>query len=233
MKAALVDVESGALLTDRFRIPTPQPATPPDMAIVFAQLVEHFEYTGPIGCTFPGVIRRQAAVETAANLDPAWVGVNAAELFGSAATPVTMINDADAAGLAEMRLGAGKDIDGVVFMLTIGTGFGTAIFLDGKLLPNVELGHIEIDGVDAEELATSRVKKALGLSTEDWAARLERYLHRIEDMVSPDLIIIGGGISKNFDEFAPLISTRTTMVPATLRNHAGIVGAAMAINSNL
>ena len=197
------------------------------MAPVFTELVAHFGYTGPVGCTFPGVIRSHAVVETAANLDPSWVGVNAAALFGAEGAPVTMINDADAAGVAEMRLGAGHGACGVVFMLTIGTGFGTAIFHDGKLLPNIELGHIEMDGVDAEELATSRAKKALGLSTEVWAERLERYLQRIEDMISPDLLIIGGGISKNFDEFAAHITTRAPMVPAALRNHAGIVGAAL------
>jgi polyphosphate glucokinase len=146
MKAAIVDPVAGQMITDRFRIPTPQPATPEAMASVFADLVAHFAWTGPIGCTFPGVVRQKAVIETAANLDPSWVGVDAAELFGTANTPVTMINDADAAGVAEMRVGAGRGRDGVVFMLTIGTGFGTAIFHGGRLLPNVELGHIEIDG---------------------------------------------------------------------------------------
>lgn len=228
MKAALVDPVAGKMLTERFRIPTPQPATPEAMAAVFADLVSHFDWTGPIGCTFPGVVRGQAIIETAANLDPSWVGVNATELFSTPDVPVTMINDADAAGLAEMRVGAGKDRDGVVFMLTIGTGFGTAIFHRGVLLPNVELGHIEIDGVDAEETATSRVKKAEGLSIEEWAPLLERYLQTLEALVSPDVFIIGGGISKHFDAFAPLLSTRAELVPAQLRNHAGIVGAAMA-----
>ncbi|MCL4117415.1 UNVERIFIED_CONTAM: hypothetical protein GTU68_046397 [Idotea baltica] len=228
MKAAVVDPVAGAMVTDRFRIPTPRPADPTAMAEVFEQLVAHFAWTGPIGCTFPGVVRRQAVIETAANLDASWVGVDAAALFASGGAPVVMVNDADAAGLAEMQVGAGKDRDGVVFMLTIGTGFGTAIFHDGRLLPNIELGHIEIDGIDAEEHATSRVKKALGLSMRDWAERLDRYVGTIENLISPDLIIIGGGISKDFDEFAPLLSTRAELVPAQLRNHAGIVGAAMA-----
>jgi len=228
MKAAIVDPVAGQMITDRFRIPTPQPATPEAMASVFADLVAHFAWTGPIGCTFPGVVRQKAVIETAANLDPSWVGVDAAELFGTANTPVTMINDADAAGVAEMRVGAGRGRDGVVFMLTIGTGFGTAIFHGGRLMPNVELGHIEIDGVDAEGHATSRAKKAEGLSMSEWAMRLERYIGKLEDLVSPDGFIIGGGISKDFDEFAPLLATRAELLPAQLRNHAGIVGAAMA-----
>jgi polyphosphate glucokinase len=228
MKAAIVDPSAGTMVTERHRIPTPKPATSESMANVFHELVAHFEWTRPIGCTFPGVVRNQSIIETAANLDSSWVGVDAASLFGTTHVPVTMINDADAAGLAEMRVGAGKGREGVVFMLTIGTGFGTAIFHDGRLLPNIELGHIEIDGVDAEELATSRAKKAEGLSITEWAVPLERYLHRIEDMISPDLFIIGGGISKSFDEFAPLLHTRAELVPAQLRNHAGIVGAALA-----
>ena len=176
----------------------------------------------------PGVIRSRAVVETAANLDKSWIGVDAAALFGSEQCPVTLINDADAAGLAEMELGRGKDSTGVVFMLTIGTGLGTAIFNNGVLLPNSELGHLEIDGFVAEHRASSRAMKAEGLSMAAWAKRLERYLHRIEDLLSPDLFIIGGGISKKFDEFAPHLSTRARIEPAVLRNHAGIVGAAMA-----
>ncbi len=232
MKAALVDVRTGTLVTKRYRIETPRPAAPHAMGQVFKQLVDHFDHTSaPIGCAFPGVIRRNAVVGTAANLDDSWVGVNAAKLF-SAEAPVTMINDADAAGMAEIRHGAGKGIDGVIFMLTIGTGFGTAIFNDGVLLPNVELGHIEIDGVDAERLATSRAKKKQKLSRKAWAKRLEQYLNRLEDLVWPDLFIIGGGISKSFDEFAPLITTRAKMVPAHLRNNAGIVGAAIAASQH-
>lgn len=228
MKAAIVDPSAGTMVTDRHRIVTPKPATAESMAQVFHDLVAHFEWTGPIGCAFPGVVRNQSTIETAANLDSSWVGIDAASLFGTPDSQVTMINDADAAGLAEMCVGAGKGREGVVFMLTIGTGFGTAIFHDGRLLPNIELGHIEIDGVDAEELATNRVRKAEGLSMKAWTVRLERYLRRIEDMISPDLFIIGGGISKSFDEFAPLLHTRAELVPAQLRNQAGIVGAALA-----
>lgn len=229
MKAALVDLETGTFASDRCRIDTPRPARPEPMREVFAQLVDHFEWTKPIGCTFPGVIHRLAIVETAANLDDSWIGVNAAELFSGIAGPVTMVNDADAAGLAEVAYGAGRGFDGVIFLLTIGTGFGTAIFNRGVLLPNTELGHIEIDGVDAEELATSRVLEEQGLELDVWAKRLERYLHRIEDLIRPDRIVLGGGISKRFADFAPHVSTRAELVPAHLRNQAGIVGAGLAV----
>jgi len=231
MKAMPVDTASGGVIGERFRIPTPQPANPTAMAEVFEQLVSHFEWAGPVGAAFPGVIRSNSVVETAANLEKSWIGVDAAELFGTADSPVTMINDADAAGLAEMRFGVGNGEPGVVFMLTIGTGLGTALFNNGVLLPNTELGHIEIDGVDAEDRASSRAKKAEDLSMEVWAKRLEHYLHTIEDLFSPDLFIIGGGISKQFDEFAPHIKTRARLEPATMRNHAGIVGAAMAVST--
>jgi len=227
MKAALVDRSTGEMLTDRFRIPTPQPATPSAMTDVFSALLDHFDWTGPVGCAFPGVIRNGAIIETAANLHPDWVGVNAADLFGTAESPVYMVNDADAAGIAEMRFGAGVNELGTVFMLTIGTGLGTAIFLDGKLMPNTELGHLELDGHEAEAKASSRAKQAEDLSVEVWAARLDRYLNHVEALVWPDLFIIGGGISKNFDEFGPLLNTRARVVPALLRNHAGIVGAAL------
>lgn len=227
MKAAIVDVAQGEMATERFRLETPRPATPETMALVFDRLVDRFGWQGPIGCTFPGVVRSAAVVETAANLDPSWIGVDAADLFGSAPAPVTMINDADAAGVAEMAFGAGAGSAGVVFMLTIGTGLGTAIFADGTLVPNTELGHLEIDGADAEELASSRARETLDLPLDVWAARLQRYLDRVEFLLSPDVMIIGGGISKHFDEFAGHLRTRATLVPAGLLNSAGIVGAAI------
>lgn len=225
MKAAAVNLERGEMLGDRLRIETPQPATPAAMADVMEQLLGAFGHSGPVGCTFPGVVRNRSVIETAANLDDSWVGVDAADLFGSETRPIVMINDADAAGLAEIR--RRDDVDGVVFMLTIGTGLGTAVFNDGVLLPNTELGHIEIDGVDAEDRASNRAKKAEGLSTDVWAKRLERYLQRIEELLSPDLFIIGGGISKYFAEFAPMVTTRARLEPAQLLNQAGIVGAAL------
>lgn len=232
MKAAMVDVANGAMASDRRRIRTPESADPSAMAQVLRDLVDHFDWSGPLGCTFPGVIRRRSIIETAANLDHSWVGVDAAELFREACgSPVVMINDADAAGLAEMRVGAGVGAEGLVFMLTIGTGLGTALFNHGVLVPNTELGHIEIDGVDAELMASSRARENESLAFDVWAQRVEVYLGRIEDLLSPDLFIIGGGISKSFEDFAPMISTRAPMVPATLRNHAGIVGAAMAVTT--
>jgi len=229
MKAAIVDVERCELTTRRKRIPTPQPANPHSMGMVFGALIDHFSWRGQIGCTFPGVIRDRRVVETAANLDSAWIGVDAAKLFRSSEMgPITMINDADAAGIAEMHVGAGRNAAGVVFMLTIGTGLGTAVFNGGELVPNTELGHLEIDGADAEDLASSRAMETENLPMDVWAKRLERYLGYIEDLLSPDLIIIGGGISAEFDAFGPLIETRASVVPAMLRNHAGIVGAAIA-----
>lgn len=228
MKAALVDLVEGSLVTERVRYQTPQPATPAALAGVFTQLMTHFPPQSRVGSTFPGVIRQQRQVETAANLVDEWIGVDAAELFGTESCDVVVLNDADAAGLAEMRYGAGVGAHGAVFMLTIGTGLGTALFNKGELVPNLELGHIEIDGVDAEELASSRARKQQQLTLEAWAGRLSNYLDRIESLVSPDLIIIGGGISKQFDAFVPFLSTRAELVPAKLRNHAGIVGAALA-----
>lgn len=227
MKAAEVHVGKGLLVTDRFRIETPQPATPQAMSQVMNELIDHFEWSGPIGCAFPGVIRRSAVVDTASNLDSSWVGVDAAQLFERNGSSITMINDADAAGLAEIRLLNEDEVQGVVFMLTIGTGLGTAIFTNGVLVPNTELGHLEIDGFDAEDRASSRARKAQGLSMQEWAARLQIYLAHVEDLFSPDLFLIGGGISKSFDEFAPMLQTRAKIQPAALRNHAGIVGAAL------
>ena len=226
MKAALVDLEAGNLAGNRRRIPTPRPAVPEAMADVFAQLREYFSYEGPIGCTFPGVIQQSAIVRTAANLDPSWVGVAAATLFSSDRAPVTLVNDADAAGLAEMRHGAGKGVDGTVVIITIGTGLGTAVFTDGHLVRNTELGHIEIDGVDAETRASGRVIDE-GLSFREWAPRFDRYLETIRQLLWPDLVILGGGVSKEFDRWSELLSVDVPLVPAQLRNHAGIVGAAM------
>jgi polyphosphate glucokinase len=231
MKAAMVDPRKGVLLTDRFRISTPTPASPASMTDVVAELVEHFAWSGAVGCTFPGVVKRRAIIGTAANLDPSWVGVDAQALFGErTGCRFTMINDADAAGLAEIRIGAGRSVDGVVLLVTVGTGLGTALFNDGRLVPNTEFGHIEIAGVDAEERASARAKKAAKLSMKAWAKRLSIYLQHLEALLSPDLFIIGGGISKRFDDFSPWLAVQAKVVPATLRNHAGIVGAAMAID---
>ena len=228
IKAAPVDVTSGTLVEERIRIPTPQPATPEAVASTVAELVGGFSHPGPVGVTLPAVVRG-GTVLTAANIDPGWLGTDADALMSSATgRAATVLNDADAAGLAEMRHGAGRDATGVVLMLTLGTGIGSALFVDGTLVPNTELGHLPLHGGVAEGYAASSVKEAEGLSWKHFAQRLEEYLHLVERLLWPDLIVIGGGVSKKSEKFLPLISVATPLVVATLRNDAGIVGAAMA-----
>lgn len=227
IKAAPVDVTAGKLTAERVKLPTPHPPTPDAVAQVIGTLVGKFSWTGPVGITFPGVVVR-GVIRTAPNLDPAWVGVNAAEFLGQAAGhPVSVINDADAAGIAEMRFGAGHGHDGTVLLLTLGTGIGSALFYDGTLIPNTEFGHIEIHGEDAEKRASEHAREAGDLSWGKWAGRVDAYLDKMEALLSPDLIIIGGGISKKSDKFLPRLSLQAPVVPATLLNDAGIVGAAM------
>jgi polyphosphate glucokinase len=191
-------------------------------------VVEHFGWTGPVGCTFPAIVRR-GVIHSAANVDEAWIGVDAVERIGAEVSgPVTVLNDADAAGLAEMTYGAGRDHDGVVLVLTFGTGIGSALFVDGTLVPNTELGHLEVRGEDAEERAANSVREEKDLSWKHWAKRVDEYLEVVEDLFSPDLIIVGGGVSKKSDKFFPHLDIDTPIVPAELLNQAGIVGAAMA-----
>jgi polyphosphate glucokinase len=228
IKGAPVDVVSGSLLTDRHRILTPHPATPGAVADAVHDLVRFFDWTGPVGATFPAVIKKGVA-QTAANVDESWIGTNVADLFTcEVRCPVTVVNDADAAGLAEMRYGAGAGRGGVVLMVTLGTGIGSALFLDGKLVPNTEFGHIEIRGKDAEHRAAESVREAESLSWKKWAKRLNEYFATVEMLLSPDLIIVGGGVSKKSDRFLPLLDTQAEIVPAKLLNDAGIVGAAEA-----
>jgi polyphosphate glucokinase len=228
IKGAPVDPTTGLLQADRIRIPTPQPATPPAVAATVAELARRFEWRDPIGCTFPAVIRGGVA-HTAANVDAAWIGTDGqALLTASTGCLVTLLNDADAAGLAEMAFGAGRDMAGVVLMLTLGTGIGSALFIDGRLVPNTELGHLEIRGKDAEERASDRAREEKKLDWAQWAKRVSEYLQRVEALFWPDLFIIGGGVSKEHAHFLPLLKTRTPVVPARLRNEAGIVGAALA-----
>ena len=228
IKGAPVDVSAGKLVTERVKLPTPQPAAPDTMAPVVRQLVDHFSWQGPIGITFPGVISA-GTIRTAANLDPRWVGVNGPAFLGEAAKqPVTVLNDADAAGIAEMRFGAGQGRHGTVLLLTLGTGIGSALFYNGVLIPNTEFGHIEIGGKDAEEHASERAREEHDLSWGKWAGRVETYLEKMEALLSPNLIIIGGGISRKSDKFLPRLTLRARVVPAALQNDAGIVGAAMA-----
>jgi polyphosphate glucokinase len=228
IKGAPVETRSGQLLADRHRILTPHPATPDAVSGVVAELARFFEWTGPSGATFPAVVKNGIAW-SAANVDRAWIGTNAAQLFSAAfGGDVTVVNDADAAGLAEVTFGAGKGRDGVVIMLTLGTGIGSALFVDGILVPNTELGHLKMGKKDAEKLAADSVREGENLSWKEWAARLDEYLLMVEALFSPDLFIIGGGISKKSDKFLPRLSINTEIVPAQLLNEAGIVGAALA-----
>ena len=226
VKGAVVRTGKGRLATDRVRIPTPQPATPSAVADTVAQIVDHFDWQGPVGCTFPGVVRH-GTVHTAANVDPTWIGTDAERLFSKATgCKVTVANDADAAGLAESRFGAAREVTGVVILLTLGTGIGSALLVDGRLVPNTELGHLTLRGDDAEHFAAESVRERLELSWEDWAARVDEYLHLVEALLWPDRFVLGGGVSKKADKFVPLLTCRTPVVAAALRNEAGIVGAA-------
>lgn len=228
IKGALVDVEQGVLSTPVQRIATPQPATPEAVARVVAQIVQHFEWQGPVGCTFPAIMKAGVAY-SAANVDRAWIGTNAAALFEQhAGCPFVVINDADAAGIAEIELGAGKGQPGVVLMLTIGTGIGSALFVDGRLVPNTELGHMDVRGREAEHRASDRVRTKRKLSWKQWAARFDEVLQRFEALFSPNLFIIGGGASKRHAKFLPRLTVRTPVAVAQLLNEAGIIGAALA-----
>ncbi|PZS18854.1 MAG: polyphosphate glucokinase, partial [Pseudonocardiales bacterium] len=228
IKGCTVDLRSGSLADERIRQPTPTPATPAAVAEVVAAITSEFGWHGPMGVTLPSVIKRGIAL-TAAHLDPAWKGLAADELFSEyCRVPVVVLNDADAAGLAEMRFGAGRDQNGVVVLLTFGTGIGSALFVDGELVPNTELGHLQVDGADAEIRAAAAARDDEALSWADWAARVSRYLQVLEDLMWPDLIIAGGGVSKKADKWLSLLECRTPVVAAALRNDAGIVGAAAA-----
>jgi polyphosphate glucokinase len=228
IKGAPVDIATGEFTAERHRIPTPQPSKPEAVADVVAEIVQHFKWKGPVGCTFPA-ITRHGVVYSAANVDKDWVGADGQTLLRKKTKcPLVLLNDADAAGIAEMTFGAGKDRMGVVIILTFGTGIGSAIFLDGALVPNTELGHLEIRGKDAEARASDRIRTDKDLSWEKWAQRVNEYLERVEFLFSPDLFIIGGGVSKKHEKFLPLLKLRTPVVPAQLFNDAGIVGAALA-----
>jgi polyphosphate glucokinase len=229
VKAAPVDTETGQLTAARQKLDTPRPATPDAVTAVVAELTKAFVWTGAAGITFPGVVTN-GIIRTAANLDPSWIGTDGTRQFGTATgLSVTVLNDADAAGLAEMRFGAGKGEQGTVLMLTFGTGIGSALFIDGILVPNTEFGHVQIRGKDAEKRASEHAREAAELSWEHWAERVDEYLEHMEALLSPRLIIIGGGISKKADKFLPkLTGLRATAVPAAMLNDAGIVGAAMA-----
>ncbi len=230
IKGAIVDLKKGEFATDRLRIVTPQPATPAAVAAVVKQIADHFAKElgdGPVGITVPAAVTH-GYTRTAANIDPTWVDAHAEEIFRQTlGRPITLVNDADAAGIAEVLWGAAKDHPGLVIVTTLGTGIGTAMIHKGTLIPNIELGHIEMFGADAEPQAAASVKDREGLSYEEWATtRLQPYYERLEFYTWPDLIVVGGGVSKESEKFLPLLKLKTPIVPAKLRNAAGIVGAA-------
>jgi polyphosphate glucokinase len=228
IKGAPVDSVTGDLLAPRYRIPTPQSAKPLPMAEIVAEISRYFSWQGPIGAGFPASIVG-GEVQTAANIHKKWIGVNVEDLFSKATgCPVCVLNDADVAGLAEMTFGAGQDRMGVVIIVTIGTGLGTALFTDGYLFPNAELGHLVIDGQEAEWGASDAARKRDKLSWKKWAKRFDRFLGELERLLWPDLFILGGGISKKHEQFIPYLTTRAEVFPAELLNEAGIVGAALA-----
>lgn len=228
IKGAPVNTETGTLSNERFRLPTPQPSEPEAVAQVVAQIVDHFDWMGPVGCTFPAVVKH-GIVHTAANVAKSWIGMDGHRLLQRVTScPVLLLNDADAAGMAEMAFGAGKGHNGIVFILTLGTGIGSAVFVNGALMPNTELGHIQIRGKAAEHRASDAVRKRKELTWETWAERLNEYLNYLEFLFSPDLFIIGGGVSTKHDKFFKLLQVNTEIIPANLFNDAGIVGAALA-----
>lgn len=230
IKGAIVDTTLGDFATDRIRIPTPQKSTPKNIATVVAEIVDSFSTQlgdGPIGITIPAVVTHGVS-RSAANIDSSWVDAPAAEIFSQRlGRPVTLVNDADAAGLAEARFGAARDEHGLVVMTTLGTGIGSAMIYRGVLIPNTELGHIEIDGKDAEKRASASAKATEKLSYTRYIPRLQRYYQTLEMLFSPDLFVVGGGVSKESDKFLPKLKLRAPIVPAALRNRAGIIGAAI------
>jgi polyphosphate glucokinase len=234
IKGGIVDLDTGQLVGDRIKLLTPQPATPSAVAKTIAEVVNGFGWTGPLGVTYPGVVTN-GIVRTAANVDNAWIGTNARDIIGAelAGQDVTVLNDADAAGLAEERYGAGKDNSGLVVLLTFGTGIGSAVIHYGKLIPNTEFGHLEVGGKEAEQRAASSVKDKNEWSYEKWATQVTRVLVAIENAMWPDLFIAGGGISRKADKWLPLLENRTPVVAAALQNTAGIVGAAMASTADV
>nr|WSZ98165.1 ROK family protein [Streptomyces sp. NBC_00857] len=229
IKGAPVDLDRGDLVEPRHKVLTPHPATPESVADGVVEVVRHFGWSGPVGITFPGVVTG-SVIRTAANVDKSWIDMDAGRVLGDRLSlRATVLNDADAAGVAEMAFGAGRGRKGTVFLLTFGTGIGSALFVDGKLVPNTELGHLELHGHEAEKHASTKAKDDEELSWHHWAHRVQKYLAHLEMLFSPELFIIGGGVSRKADKFLPLIEgIRAEILPAELQNNAGIVGAAMA-----
>ncbi len=234
IKGGIVDMDTGQLIGERIKLLTPQPATPPAVAKSIAEVVNAFGWTGPLGVTYPGVVTH-GVVQTAANVDKSWIGANARDIISAEldGQDITVLNDADAAGLAEQHYGAGRNRSGLVVLLTFGTGIGSAVIHNGALIPNTEFGHLEVGGKEAEQRAASSVKEKNNWSYEKWATQVTRVLVAIENAVWPDLFIAGGGISRKADKWLPLLGNRTPVVAAGLLNTAGIVGAAMASTSDV
>ncbi|MCE2570584.1 polyphosphate--glucose phosphotransferase [Motilimonas eburnea] len=233
IKGAIVETTTGELVTERHRIPTPQPATPESVADTLKQLVDHFDWQGPVGCGFPATVVHGVA-KTASNIDKSWINTNAAALFSERThCPCFVVNDADAAGMAEFTFGAGQGKTGVVVLITIGTGLGTAVFTNGQLLPNTELGHIMLEGMVAEHYTADSVRKREELGWNKWGKRFNKYLQRLEFLLSPDCFILGGGASKKLEKFAHQLETDAEVIPAQSLNQAGIIGAALFAQSEL
>lgn len=228
IKGAIVNIATGELITARMRIITPQPSIPDSVADVVAQVARAVEWQGVIGATFPAVIKHGVAL-SAANVDSSWIGTDVDAAFTKATgNDVIVLNDADAAGIAEARFGAARGVAGVVIVLTFGTGIGSALLLDGALVPNTELGHLELGGYDAETRAAASVRDRNKMSYRKWAVRVQAYLAHVEKLFTPDLFVVGGGVSKDAEKWVPLLRLRTPIKPAQLLNNAGIVGAAVA-----
>lgn len=229
IKGAPVDTLRGKLLAERFRVDTPRPANPKSVAASVNEVVKHFKWKGPIGITLPAVVKN-GQVYTAANIDKGWIGLDGQGFLSKAIKlPVVLLNDADAAGIAEMKFGAGKNKDGLVVIVTLGTGIGTALFYNGHLVPNSELGHIEVDGRDAERRASNRVREEKELGWKEWGKNVNRYLTTLEALLWPTMFLIGGGVSKKADKFLPHLKLDAPVQPAQLLNDAGIIGAALAV----
>lgn len=234
IKGALVSLDKGQLSGERYRVPTPQPSTPEAMAGAFAEIVRFFDYKGPVGCGFPSIVKNGTSF-SAANIDKSWIGTDIQKVFGDACgCPVFATNDADAAGVAEMRFGKGREEKGLVLLITIGTGLGSALFYKGELIPNTELGHVLWkNGKAAEQWCSSGARTRLKISRKEWADRFNEYLQHLELLFSPDVFILGGGESKLFDQFKGQLHTKARIVPAKLLNNAGIIGAASYAFENL
>lgn len=236
IKAALVDVKAGELVGERLRVETPPGGRPEDIAEVVRNLIETLDPKGvakSVGICFPAVVQHGVTL-SAANVSKEWINLDADKLFTKVVgREVYLINDADAAGVAEMKFGAGRKESGLAILTTLGTGIGTALFINGELVPNTELGHLEIDGVDYETKAAFSAKERENLDWDQWAERLQRYYSKLEALFTPDLFIVGGGVSKEHEFFLPLLKLKTPIVPAVLKNNAGIIGAARVASKNI